>query len=150
MRAVRQAGTDIELALRSVLHRRGLRFRIDRSILPNSRRRADVVFVSARVAVFIDGCFWHCCPLHGTTPKSNRRWWRAKLESNRRRDTDTDRRLTELGWRVIRIWEHEGVESAACRIAAALKQSQRPLSRPHKMRFKRGKQNVRNIQRTGL
>lgn len=135
MRAVRQVGTDIELKLRSALHRRGLRFRIDRRILAKSHRRADIVFVAARVAVFVDGCFWHCCPLHGTMPKSNRAWWRAKLRSNRKRDIDTDLQLREQGWTVVRIWQHEEINSAVHRVLAALKQCSLP--RPRDLPLKR-------------
>lgn len=74
---------------------------------PGIRRRADILFTKARVAVFVDGCFWHKCPVHGTEPKANAEWWRAKLQRNVERDRDTDRRLEEAGWTVIRLWEHE-------------------------------------------
>jgi DNA mismatch endonuclease (patch repair protein) len=80
------------------------------------RRRADLVFPSARVAVFVDGCFWHGCPEHATWPKQNAGWWRDKIEANRRRDRDTDARLREVGWQPVRVWEHEPVEEAARRI----------------------------------
>jgi DNA mismatch endonuclease (patch repair protein) len=104
---VRQRDTAAELALRSELHRRGLRYRVNVAPLPGVRRRADVVFPRARVAVFVDGCFWHGCPEHVTWPTSNAAWWREKIEGNVRRDRDTDRRLEEAGWRVVRVWEHE-------------------------------------------
>jgi DNA mismatch endonuclease (patch repair protein) len=74
------------------------------------------VFRTSRVAVFVDGCFWHCCPEHGTWPKENSKWWRDKLETNVRRDRDTDSRLTSAGWLVVRIWEHEAPEQAAARV----------------------------------
>jgi DNA mismatch endonuclease (patch repair protein) len=91
----------------------GLRFRVDRPPLEGGRRRADIVFTRARVAVFVDGCFWHSCPQHATQPKVNGKWWAEKLEQNRRRDADTTRVLTEAGWTVLRFWEHEDPEIAA-------------------------------------
>jgi DNA mismatch endonuclease (patch repair protein) len=107
MKAARQRDTNPELALRRELHRMGLRYRVDERPLPGIRRRADVTFRSARVAVFVDGCFWHGCPEHGTSPKANAQWWRDKIDRNRARDVDTDRRLAEAGWRVVRLWEHD-------------------------------------------
>lgn len=105
-----------ERALRSELHRRGLRFRLHRRLLMGNRRTVDLAFPGARVAVFVDGCFWHGCPEHGTWPKNNADWWRAKIAANIARDRDTDRRLDEAGWTVVRVWEHEEVLSAAERI----------------------------------
>lgn len=128
-RRMRQTGrrdTAPELRLRSQLHRRGLRYRVDVAPGPLTRRRADVVFIRARVAVFVDGCFWHSCPEHATIPKSNRDWWVAKLEANVARDRDTDRRLQEAGWRVIRVWEHEDSGEAAERVAAVLQDRTNP------------------------
>lgn len=90
---------------------------MDRAPLHGLRRRADIVFGPSKVAVYVDGCFWHSCPEHGTTPKSNRRWWVAKLAANVRRDRDTDRQLAEAGWHVVRVWEHESMGHAADRIA---------------------------------
>jgi DNA mismatch endonuclease (patch repair protein) len=113
MKSVRQRDTTPEIALRSAIHRKGLRFRIDVSLIEGLRRRADVAFHSARVAVFVDGCFWHGCPIHGTWPKSNAEFWREKIERNRQRDADTDHRLEETGWLVIRVWEHEDPSEAA-------------------------------------
>lgn len=78
------------------------------------------MFSSERIAVFVDGCFWHGCPIHATQPKANASWWLDKLETNRRRDRDTDRRLAEAGWRVIRVWEHEAAAEAAARIQLTL------------------------------
>lgn len=103
----RRSNTKPELQLRRELHRRGLRYRIDLSVLSDRRRRVDIVFPGPRVAVFVDGCFWHRCPQHGNVPKSNREWWRAKLDRNVDRDRDTDRQLRNAGWNVVRIWEHE-------------------------------------------
>jgi DNA mismatch endonuclease (patch repair protein) len=105
-----------ELALRSELHRRGLRFRVDRAPVRGVRSRADVVLGPARVAVYVDGCFWHSCPEHGTSPKANAEWWESKLQRNRERDAETDRLLREHGWEVVRIWEHEDPTEAADRV----------------------------------
>src|SRR5438445_11107238 len=88
MQVTPRRDTPCELALRSAAHRLGLRFRVDWQ-LPALRRRADLAFINARVAVFVDGCFWHGCPVHGTWPKTNAKWWRAKIEANRQRDADT-------------------------------------------------------------
>lgn len=115
MKANRARDTSPERRLRSLLHRRGLRFRVDYSIL--SRRRADIVFTRRKIAVFIDGCFWHGCPLHGTWPKQNRKFWREKIETNKRRDAETNRLLAEKGWTVLRFWEHEDLEIAASKIS---------------------------------
>lgn len=103
-----------------MLHRRGYRYRVDRRPISELRRKADLVFGSARLAAFVDGRFWHNCPTHGSTPKQNRTWWAHKLESNVTRDRDTDARLTESGWIVIRVWEHDDPEVAANLIAATL------------------------------
>jgi DNA mismatch endonuclease (patch repair protein) len=83
-------------------------------------RRVDIVFTRAKVAVFVDGCFWHGCPDHCVQPKANAAWWRTKIETNQRRDADTNLALAALGWRVIRVWEHDDVEAAAERIAHAV------------------------------
>jgi DNA mismatch endonuclease (patch repair protein) len=116
MRATGRRDTAPEVALRRALHRLGLRFRVDRPIVPGLRRKADIVFGPTQVAVFVNGCFWHGCPQHGTWPKANAEWWREKIEANRLRDDDTDQRLLEVGWRAIRVWEHEQPEEAAVRI----------------------------------
>ena len=118
-RRQRARDTAPELALRRLLHARGLRYRVDVAPLPGLRRRADVVFTRARLAVFVDGCFWHRCPEHSTSPRSNADWWREKLDRNVRRDRDTDRALREAGWKVLRVWEHETAEVAADQVQAA-------------------------------
>lgn len=120
MRANRRRDTGPELALRRELHRRGLRFRVDRAPAPGIRCKADIVFGSRRIAVFVDGCFWHACPKHGNLPTANRDWWRAKLDANVARDRRNDQELSEVGWRVLRVWEHEPVLDAADRICAAV------------------------------
>ena len=107
MRNVRQRDTPVELALRRELHRLGLGYRVDVRPLRSLPRRADVVFFTAHVAVFVDGCFWHSCPEHGTTPKTNTEWWQAKLARTRERDAETVALLQDAGWAVIRMWEHE-------------------------------------------
>ncbi|MFC4470905.1 very short patch repair endonuclease [Streptomyces xiangluensis] len=112
----RSRNTGVEVSLRRELHAMGLRFRIHRRPVPGIRREADVVFGPARVAVFVDGCFWHGCPEHATWPKNNAEFWRSKIEGNRARDRDTDARLAETGWLAIRVWEHDDPVTAAVEI----------------------------------
>ncbi|WP_277209179.1 very short patch repair endonuclease [Isoptericola croceus] len=108
MQLQRTRDTAPELAVRRVLHSLGLRYRVDRAPLPGLRRRADIVFGPARVAVFIDGCFWHGCPEHGRREtRANPGYWSGKIARNRERDADTDLQLAEAGWAVVRVWEHE-------------------------------------------
>lgn len=115
----RRADTKPEVALRSNLQRRGLRFRKDFPIDTGQRKvRPDIVFTRARVAVFVDGCFWHCCPEHQVVPRSNRDYWVPKLRRNVERDRESDALLHSCGWRVVRVWEHEGIEAAADQITA--------------------------------
>jgi len=116
----RRTGTAPETALRRELHRRGRRYFVDRAPLPGLRRRADLVFPRHRVAVYVDGCFWHCCPEHATYPRNNAQWWAEKLAGNVARDRDTDARLGAAGWTVVRVWEHEDAAEAADRVQAAL------------------------------
>lgn len=99
--------TSPELLLRRELHSRGLRYRVNIRPEVALRRSADIVFTKAKVAVFVDGCFWHSCPEHGTVPTANRHWWGQKLSANAARDRDTDAELRAAGWTVIRCWEHE-------------------------------------------
>ena len=104
--------TKPELLLRRELYARGLRFRIHAS-LPG---HPDLAFTRAKIAVFVDGCFWHGCPEHGTLPKNNREWWRTKIDGNIRRDRTKDEALAVLGWDVVHAWEHESPKSAANRV----------------------------------
>ena len=118
MSAQRSKDTAPELALRSRLHRMGLRYRTHVAPLATLRRRADIVFGPARVAVFVDGCFWHGCPEHGRRRHAVNGWyWPEKIARNQRRDADTDRQLEAAGWLVVRVWEHEDHEQVAARVA---------------------------------
>jgi DNA mismatch endonuclease, patch repair protein len=116
MKRTAQRDNSHERELRATLHRRGLRFRLHQRIVEGTKRTVDLAFLQAGVAVLIDGCFWHGCATHGTWPKNNAAWWRAKIEANIARDRDTDTRLQRDGWQVIRVWEHEPIEEAAERI----------------------------------
>ncbi len=111
------------MELRSELHRRGLRYRVDRRPLKGVPSRADLVFGPARVAVYVDGCFWHSCPEHGTMPRSNEAFWKEKLAKNEARDAATNEALTAAGWTVVRVWEHEEIDAAADRVQAAVRES---------------------------
>jgi DNA mismatch endonuclease, patch repair protein len=115
----RRKDTAPEVALRQELHRKGLRFRIDHPLPGIPRRSADVVFTRVHLAVFVDGCFWHDCPEHGTRPKVRARWWEEKLQKNVARDRDTDARLLGAGWTVLRFWEHESPISSAAMVEEA-------------------------------
>ncbi len=115
MQRQRRRDTKPETALRRRLHAMGLRYRVDRPTQAG-RRRADIVFGPARVAVFVDGCFWHRCPEHGTDPAANAQWWSRKLDANVARDRDTDESLAGVGWLAIRVWEHEDMHAAAERV----------------------------------
>jgi DNA mismatch endonuclease (patch repair protein) len=108
-----RGSTGPELAVRRELHRRGLRFRVNYGVLPG---RPDLAFTRVRMAVFIDGCFWHRCPDHGTLPRNNREWWLAKLDRNVARDAEKDAALRELGWLPLHVWEHEEPGGACDRI----------------------------------
>ncbi len=107
MKAQKTAGTGIEMRIRRGLHARGIRFRVDRRPLLEHKFRGDIVWMGRRLVVFLDGCFWHGCPDHGTTPKSNTQWWRNKIEANRNRDRRVDEVLRANGWTVLRFWEHQ-------------------------------------------
>lgn len=122
MQSNKSRDTSPELAVRRILHAQGLRYRVHYAPLPSlRRRRADIVFTRARVAVFIDGCFWHACPEHGTRPKSHEDYWHPKLVRNAERDRETDAALLEAGWTVLRYWEHQTAEEVAAAIAATIR-----------------------------
>ena len=126
MKRVGRRDTKPDRELRSILHRRGLRFRIDFRPLSDSRTRADIVLVRHRIAIFIDGCFWHGCPLHRTMSKTNAAWWRDKLRRNRRRDLLATKRLTRAGWTVFRFWEHQDPTDCAntiCQLVVAIRKT---------------------------
>ncbi|MDQ6773384.1 MAG: very short patch repair endonuclease [Candidatus Dormibacteraeota bacterium] len=119
MRRNTKFDTRVELHLRSELHRRGLRFRVHVPIrIGESIVRPDIVFTRQRVAVFVDGCFWHGCPDHGTSPRHNPEYWTSKMQRNRARDAKVNRALSESGWRVLRIWEHLPIATAADQVTA--------------------------------
>jgi DNA mismatch endonuclease (patch repair protein) len=121
MRRVRQKDTAAETGLRRVLFSRGLRYRLQVRVIKAPRRVADIAFTGPRVAVFVDGCFWHGCPEHATWPKNNAEFWREKILANRAPDADTDARLTAAGWRVVRVWTHEDPDDAARRVEAIVR-----------------------------
>ncbi|MFF7485848.1 very short patch repair endonuclease [Streptomyces luteogriseus] len=112
----RSRNTEVEMTLRRALYATGMRYRVHRRPLKGVRREADILFAGTKVAVFVDGCFWHGCPQHATWPKNNAAFWRTKIEGNKRRDLDTDERLTAAGWLVLRVWEHEDPIEAAARV----------------------------------
>jgi DNA mismatch endonuclease (patch repair protein) len=123
MQANRRRDTKPEVAVRRLLHARGLRYRCDFPlVVEGSRVRPDIVFTRAHVAVFVDGCFWHACPDHGRQPRVNDGYWRPKLQRNKERDERNTSALRNAGWIVIRAWEHESAESIADRIEGAVRQ----------------------------
>ena len=121
MQGNRRRDTIPELRVRRALHAMGLRYRVDAAPLAGLRRRADIVFRGPKVAVFIDGCFWHGCPRHGMTPRTNTEFWRAKIEGNRERDKETTLALSAAGWSVLRFWEHEDVHDVVGRIESLVR-----------------------------
>jgi DNA mismatch endonuclease (patch repair protein) len=123
MSRVRRRDTAPELELRSELHRRSFRYRVDRRPLKGVPSRADLVFGPAKVAVYVDGCFWHSCPEHGTMPRSNEAFWQDKLARNQERDAQVNELLAAAGWTVVRIWEHETIDAAADRVESAVRES---------------------------
>jgi DNA mismatch endonuclease (patch repair protein) len=121
MKAGKPRDTAPEKAIRSTLHRLGLRYSIDAKPVKELNRRADILFRSLKIAVFVDGCFWHGCPIHGTQAKANAEFWRSKITRNQERDADTNKQLEESGWKVIRVWEHEDPIEAAEKIYSLVK-----------------------------
>jgi DNA mismatch endonuclease, patch repair protein len=132
MRANRRTDTKPELALRSALHRQGYRFRKDHRLDLNdgTRVRPDIAFTARKVAVFVDGCFWHVCPQHGRDPAVNEWYWAPKLRRNVERDRAADAALAAAGWQVVRVWEHEPVSSAVEAVIAALGGVNLPITGP--------------------
>ncbi len=120
MQAQPRRDTKCEMTVRSAVHALGLRYRIHQRPEPGLRREADLVFRRDKVAVFVDGCFWHGCPEHHSPPTTHYFWWETKIAKNRARDEETDRLLTESGWVVVRIWEHEEPAEAAERVRNAV------------------------------
>ncbi|WP_347237962.1 very short patch repair endonuclease [Dietzia sp. B44] len=116
MRRQKTSGTRCEIAVRKILHRRGVRFRVDFQPNPALRTRVDIGWKNIRLAVFIDGCFWHKCPDHFVAPKTNTEWWEAKLNANTERDARITHQLAEQGWEVLRFWEHEDPRHIASEI----------------------------------
>lgn len=113
MQAQKAKDTKPEVALRRELHRRGIRFRKSGPLPGMPRRSADIMWSGRKVAVFIDGCYWHGCPEHFHTPKTNTEWWLAKIRRNQNRDASTTAALEERGWKVLRLWEHVPTTEAA-------------------------------------
>lgn len=126
MQSNRRRDTASEKLVRSALHRRGLRFRVDLPIRVDGARpvRPDIVFPRPRVAVFVDGCFWHGCPEHGTLPATNRDYWLPKIEENRQRDQRNTAALEACGWTVVRVWAHEDPAVVATRVARLIARQQ--------------------------
>ncbi|MFA4964371.1 MAG: very short patch repair endonuclease [Thermoleophilia bacterium] len=122
MRGNRKTGSRPEVSLRRELHRRGLRYRKNPSVRTGvGLVRPDLVFLGPKVAVFVDGCFWHSCPTHGTTPGMNRDYWEPKLRRNRERDRRVTEALIAEGWTVVRVWEHEPLALAASAVETAVR-----------------------------
>ena len=131
MSTLARRDTGPELALRRVLHRRGLRYRVHQRPLPGLARQADIVFTGAKVAVFVDGWFWHGCPEHPRREHRTNGWyWPQKITANRDRDRDTDKRLTVAGWLPVRVWEHEDPEEAAGRVVEAVRAARADVREP--------------------
>ncbi|WP_130797061.1 very short patch repair endonuclease [Streptomyces otsuchiensis] len=120
MQAIRSRDTKPELQLRKLVHARGLRYRVNARPILEMRRTADIVFRPTKVAVFVDGCYWHGCPDHYVAPRTNASYWSAKVARNVTRDQDTNRRLVEDGWIVLRFWEHEPPETCAKKVAGVV------------------------------
>jgi DNA mismatch endonuclease (patch repair protein) len=128
MQAIRSRDTKPERQVRSLLHAHGLRYRVAAKPLPGLRRTADIVFRPAKLAVFIDGCYWHGCPEHYVPPKTNPGYWSDKVARNMARDRDTDQQLEAAGWTVLRFWEHDPPEDCAVKIAAAVSRRRKAQS----------------------
>lgn len=124
MQGNKKRDTQPELAVRRAVHSRGLRYRVAAKPLQARRWTADLVFRRAKVAVFVDGCYWHGCPAHYTPPRTNSGYWGPKIAGNQQRDSEVNSELTGAGWRVVRIWEHEDPETAADKVEVAVRGAQ--------------------------
>lgn len=122
--------TAPEVAVRRLLHASGLRYRVNVPVPGARRRTIDIVFGKIKLAIFMDGCFWHGCPQHATQPKANAEWWRAKLDKNMARDRETTDQLRAAGWTVLRFWEHESPEKVARQIADTVSERRSPPQEP--------------------
>ncbi|MFJ5559666.1 very short patch repair endonuclease [Streptomyces sp. NPDC093250] len=122
--------TAPEVAVRRILHGAGLRYRVNVPVPGMSRRTIDIVFPKPKIAVFLDGCFWHGCPEHATSPKANAEWWRRKLDRNMARDQETTGHLTSAGWTVLRFWEHIPPDEVAAAVQAAVTLKKRGEASP--------------------
>ncbi|MEU3434500.1 very short patch repair endonuclease [Streptomyces sp. NPDC006863] len=122
MQAIRSRDTKPERLIRRLVHANGLRYRVAARPLPDLRRTADMVFRPAKVAVFIDGCYWHGCPEHYVSPKTNPGYWSEKVARNVASDRDTDERLSAAGWLVLRFWEHQSSDACALSIISAVRE----------------------------
>ncbi|MFC9477423.1 MULTISPECIES: very short patch repair endonuclease [Streptomyces] len=127
MQAIRSRDTKPERLIRRLVHANGLRYRVAARPLPDLRRTADMVFRPAKVAVFIDGCYWHGCPEHYVSPKTNPGYWSEKVARNVARDRDTDERLSAAGWLVLRFWEHQSSDACALSIISAVRERRNDL-----------------------
>jgi DNA mismatch endonuclease (patch repair protein) len=125
MQTQKTSGTRMELLVRRRLHALGYRYRVNRRLLPDHKFKGDIVWSGRRLVVFLDGCFWHGCPIHGTTPKSNTDWWRNKIQGNRARDRRVDEILRQHGWTVLRFWEHDEGDDIVRSIALHLEPRKR-------------------------
>lgn len=134
MRSNRGRDTSLELRVRRELHRRGYRYRVDLAPLIGVRSRADIVFTRARIAVYLDGCFWHGCPEHGVVPTAHPEYWIPKLIRNRERDAEATNALQDAGWLVLRFWEHESTPDVVDRIIAARRDRLESISGDHEGR----------------
>jgi DNA mismatch endonuclease (patch repair protein) len=129
MRANKGVDTGPEIRLRSLVHKAGLRYAIDVRPELDLNRRADLVFRSAKVAVFVNGCFWHGCPKHYSPPKSNKRYWSEKVRRNRERDVETRSLLRRRGWRVLVFWEHQSAQSCSEKVVSVVSERRKRASR---------------------
>lgn len=136
MQRQRRRDTSLELEIRRRLRAMGYRYRVDYRLEPTLRVRGDIVFTRRRAVVFVDGCFWHGCPLHATAPKNNADWWRDKLSANVERDSRASADLRLLGWTVIRAWEHEESVEVVQRVLSVLIEPDRSHS---DQRFRRSR-----------